>query len=114
MNIEEERKAFEKVAREKGVNVVRSNIAMAFVNGKTISIGDYFEPAYTAFEFWIQAKQHAVEMAKPVVKIALIEGVNGVKYSIKCEGALLVIKLDYLEAVQWAKDNGYRVEGITK
>lgn len=64
INIEEERVAFEKLCKQKGISTVRTNVAMMFANGKRMGVGEYFEPAYTGFEFWIQAKQHAAEMAR--------------------------------------------------
>ena len=93
MNIEEERKAFKQYTA---------------LDSKVYN---------DEFGFWLKAKAHAEEMAKPTVRIkrsgrpaastsypfivALFEGetFNGVLEDFSTEEA----------AIQWAKDNGYRV-----
>jgi len=112
MNIEEERKAFEVVCKQKGISTFRTNVAMMFVKGKRMGVGEYFEPAYTVFEFWIQAKQHAEEMAKPEVTLVGGFGCWSLGWCDN-QGEMHARSVPFTcsqeEAKVWALHNGYRV-----
>ena len=83
MNIEEERKAFVK----------------ACCNDNNIKKG---------FDVWLAAKAHAAEMAKPVIRIHETMGDEWGLYLPSHHRALEVKQTREL-AIQWAKENGYRV-----
>lgn len=101
MNLEEERKAFEKAVENNSLN---AKWFLTQYRGKE-----------AMFELWLAAKAHAAEEAKPTVKIvpstgaqasypyivSLFEGeaFNGVLEDFRTE----------TEARAWATANGYRV-----
>lgn len=95
MNIEEERKAFEK--------------ACHMPEGVSISNPEYFKLYRDAqFEIWIKAKEHAAEMVKPIANI--IKHIDGGHYWTSC------IEMDAAGpfssrqlAIQSAIESGYRV-----
>lgn len=60
------------------------------------------------FTIWIAAKQHAVEMAKPVVQLHETMGDKWGLY-LPSHHRALEVKDNREQAEAWAKENGYRV-----
>lgn len=102
MNVEEERKAFEKTCpMPEGVNITNA---------------EYFKMYRDAqFEIWVKAKEHATEMAKTQVVIKMkgprsepssypwiVKTVSG-----PCPGVLEDFRTEE-DAVEWATNCGYR------
>lgn len=66
---DEEREPFEVFAKSIGLNTTRTPNACAFMNGKRMEVGDYFEPTHTAWLTWNGAKAQEAESRKPLVRM---------------------------------------------
>lgn len=110
MNIEEERKAFEL----NGFPSPLIAIWLTFAEGVYIPLREkqsihsqkLADHCNKLFPVWLAAKAHAAEMAKPTCEV----------YHLTTGWAVDPICRDHYEgfaskeeAIQWAKDNGYRV-----
>lgn len=87
MDIEEERKAFDIYEEEQ------------------LKKDQWWMYGFDAFEVWLAAKVHAAEMAKPV-RIASDYTDQWFAFQPSWKGPVFASESD---AIQWAKDNGYRV-----
>lgn len=111
MTEEEERKAFEaSVVANKIVNDI--GITSEWDGSRYVSKFSSSKPYTQAmFEVWLAAKAHAIEMHKPKCTIEQVFPMNAKIWNvIDSFGDRVAWSNESKEdAVQWAKDNGYRV-----
>jgi hypothetical protein len=110
MNMEQERVAF--------LLVVMPMLGNAYYPADTgFCDGEFYDPnMQRLFTVWLKAKEHAVEMAKPTVKIKTKSHTMDTSYPFvvalfegsRFDGALEDFRTED-DAVQWALTNGYRV-----
>lgn len=112
MNIEEERKAFEAAFLKNRMDYAQASGLSVEVMRQTVlrSIEQGLIPK-AMFEIWLAAKAHAEEMHKPKCTIEQMFPINVKIWNvIDSFGDRVAWSNESKEdAVQWAKENGYRV-----
>lgn len=114
MNIEEERKAFEKF----GFPSPLIPVWLKFTDGgytplpekQSIHSQKLSDHCNKLFILWLGAKEHAAEMAKPECVVFETIGGNFTVQTYDNKGTQNIRDFaSQAGAIQWAKDNGYRV-----